>query len=49
MSLRGQLSPAKSLNVELAGLFWHFVDVAWIAIFTLIYLIQGLRHRGENA
>ena len=41
MSLRGQLTPAKSLNVELAGLFWHFVDVAWIAIFTLVYLIQA--------
>ena len=22
------------------GLYWHFVDVVWIAIFTLIYLIQ---------
>ncbi|NIT63095.1 MAG: cytochrome oxidase subunit III, partial [Gammaproteobacteria bacterium] len=28
-----------SLKVELAGLYWHFVDVVWIVIFTLIYLI----------
>jgi heme/copper-type cytochrome/quinol oxidase subunit 3 len=26
--------------VEIAGLYWHFVDVVWIAIFTLVYLIQ---------
>jgi heme/copper-type cytochrome/quinol oxidase subunit 3 len=25
---------------EIAGLYWHFVDVVWIAIFTLVYLIQ---------
>lgn len=28
-----------ALNVELAGLYWHFVDVVWIVIFTLIYLL----------
>jgi heme/copper-type cytochrome/quinol oxidase subunit 3 len=25
--------------VEVAGLYWHFVDIVWIAIFTLVYLI----------
>ncbi len=40
MALRGRLTPDKSLNVELAGLYWHFVDVVWIVIFTLVYLIQ---------
>jgi heme/copper-type cytochrome/quinol oxidase subunit 3 len=25
--------------VEIAGLYWHFVDLVWVAIFTLIYLI----------
>ena len=34
------LKPADSLNVDIAALYWHFVDVVWIAIFTLIYLIQ---------
>ncbi|MEX2572477.1 MAG: heme-copper oxidase subunit III [Gemmatimonadota bacterium] len=29
----------KSLNVEIGGLYWHFVDVVWIIIFPLIYLI----------
>jgi len=26
--------------VEIAGLYWHFVDVIWIVIFTLVYLIK---------
>lgn len=34
------LGPADALNVDMAALYWHFVDVVWIAIFTLIYLIQ---------
>lgn len=39
-SLRGMLPQEKSLNVEIAGLYWHFVDVVWIVIFTVVYLIQ---------
>ncbi len=34
------LGPADALNVDLAALYWHFVDVIWIVIFTLIYLIR---------
>ncbi len=36
----GRLGPEKALNVEIAGLYWHFVDVVWIVIFTVVYLIQ---------
>jgi len=39
LACRGQLSQAQSLNVEIAGLYWHFVDVVWIVIFTAVYLI----------
>lgn len=39
-SLQGKLGPDKALNVEIAGLYWHFVDVVWIVIFTVVYLIQ---------
>jgi heme/copper-type cytochrome/quinol oxidase subunit 3 len=39
-SFQGKLGPDKALNVELAGLYWHFVDVVWIVIFTVVYLIQ---------
>jgi cytochrome c oxidase subunit 3/cytochrome o ubiquinol oxidase subunit 3 len=31
----------KAESVELIGLYWHFVDVVWIIIFTLIYLIPA--------
>ncbi len=31
----------KSLNVEIAGLYWHFVDIVWIIIFAVVYLIQA--------
>ena len=40
MVLRGKLPPERSLDVEVAGLYWHFVDVVWIVIFTVVYLIQ---------
>ena len=41
MSLRGRLSQEQSLNIELAGLYWHFVDIVWIVIFTVVYLIEA--------
>lgn len=34
------LSEAKGLNLELVGLYWHFVDIIWIVIFTVVYLIK---------
>ncbi len=34
------LGPKDELLVDIAALYWHFVDVVWIAIFTLIYLIK---------
>lgn len=39
LALRGRLGQPDALKVEVAGLYWHFVDVVWIAIFTLVYLI----------
>ena len=38
-SVRGRLHQSHSLFVEIAGLYWHFVDIVWILIFTLVYLI----------
>ena len=37
-SLRRGIPASKSLLVEIAGLYWHFVDVVWIVIFTVVYL-----------
>ena len=39
MSLDGRLPTEKAEAVELVGLYWHFVDVVWIVIFTVVYLI----------
>jgi heme/copper-type cytochrome/quinol oxidase subunit 3 len=39
VSLRGGIKQEDSLDVEIAGLYWHFVDIVWIVIFTLVYLI----------
>ena len=38
---RGTLTKSNSNNLEIAGLYWHFVDVVWIVIFTVIYLISA--------
>jgi heme/copper-type cytochrome/quinol oxidase subunit 3 len=39
-SLVGRLPPSRAERVELVGLYWHFVDIVWIVIFTVVYLIQ---------
>jgi cytochrome c oxidase subunit 1 len=39
LDLRGKLGAVDAVKVEIAGLYWHFVDVVWIAIFTLVYLV----------
>jgi heme/copper-type cytochrome/quinol oxidase subunit 3 len=40
LSLRGNMSKADALDVEIAGLYWHFVDIVWIIIFTVVYLLE---------
>ncbi len=37
--LMGKVTQAKAGLVEIAGLYWHFVDLVWILIFTFVYLI----------
>lgn len=39
-SFRGGVTPERALDVEIAGLYWHFVDIVWIAIFTIVYLME---------
>ena len=39
MSFTGKITQENSLSVELVGLYWHFVDIVWIVIFTVVYLI----------
>src|SRR5438093_5625691 len=39
LSMTGRIRREHSLAVELVGLYWHFVDIVWIVIFTVVYLI----------
>jgi cytochrome c oxidase subunit 3/cytochrome o ubiquinol oxidase subunit 3 len=39
LSFTGKITPQNSETVEMVGLYWHFVDVVWIVIFTVVYLI----------
>jgi cytochrome c oxidase subunit 3/cytochrome o ubiquinol oxidase subunit 3 len=39
MASQGRLKQADSQKIEIAGLYWHFVDVVWIVIFTVVYLV----------
>lgn len=36
---RGRFTTADFMGVEIFGLYWHFVDVVWIVLFTVIYLL----------
>ena len=40
LGLRGKMGPEKALNLEIAALYWHFVDVVWIVIFPVVYLMK---------
>src|SRR5437660_596979 len=45
LSQKGRIPQAKSEVIEIAGLYWHFVDIVWIVIFTVVYLIPS-PHQG---
>ena len=38
-SCRGHYSPDAHLGLEVTGLYWHFVDVVWIFLYTVVYLL----------
>jgi len=40
MSLKNRFSPQWYTPVEMAGLYWHFVDIVWIFLFPLLYLVD---------
>jgi cytochrome c oxidase subunit 3 len=42
---RGRFSPEYNSPVEMVGLYWHFVDLIWIYLFPLLYLISH-HHNG---
>jgi cytochrome c oxidase subunit 3 len=40
MAYRGRFSPEWYTPVEMSGLYWHFVDIVWIFLFPLLYLVD---------
>jgi cytochrome c oxidase subunit 3 len=38
-SFRGHFTPEEHRGVEIPGIYWHFVDVMWIIVYTSIYII----------
>jgi cytochrome c oxidase subunit 3 len=44
LAMRGRFSSEYYVPIELTGLYWHFVDIVWIFLFPLLYLIG--RHGG---
>ena len=38
-AFRGRFGPANTMRVEVFGLYWHFVDIVWIMLFTIVYLL----------
>jgi cytochrome c oxidase subunit 3 len=40
MAWRGDFTPQYYTPLEIAGLYWHFVDIVWIYLFPLLYLID---------
>jgi cytochrome c oxidase subunit 3/cytochrome o ubiquinol oxidase subunit 3 len=41
ITLRGRVPGNRAEVIELIGLYWHFVDIVWIVIFTVVYLIPS--------
>jgi cytochrome c oxidase subunit 3 len=38
-SFRGHFSPEEHRGVEVPGIYWHFVDVMWIVVYTTVYIL----------
>jgi cytochrome c oxidase subunit 3 len=48
LSIKGRFSPEYHSPVEITGLYWHFVDIVWIFLFPLLYLLgRHLEHGGH--
>jgi cytochrome c oxidase subunit 3 len=40
LSLRGHFTRERYAPIEVIGLYWHFVDIVWIFLFPLLYLVN---------
>ena len=51
-TFNGKIHQGNALEVEIAGLYWHFVDIVWIVIFGVVYLVGAYgaeEHVAEGA
>ena len=46
MAYKNRFSPEWYTPVEMSGLYWHFVDIVWIFLFPLLYLVDRAHHFG---
>lgn len=42
-SFTGRMNHDSAMDVEVSGLYWHFVDIVWIVIFTAVYLVEFIQ------
>jgi heme/copper-type cytochrome/quinol oxidase subunit 3 len=42
LSLTGKVKASQDVKTEMIGLYWHFVDIIWVILFTVVYLIPEL-------
>jgi len=42
LSLTGKVKRDQDVKTEMIGLYWHFVDIIWVVIFTVVYLIPEI-------
>jgi hypothetical protein len=47
-SIKGRFDPEYHSPVEVIGLYWHFVDIVWIFLFPLLYLLGRHFEHGVN-
>jgi cytochrome c oxidase subunit 3 len=46
MAARGQFTDGNDQPIEIAGLYWHLIDIIWIFLFPLLYLTGGVAMSG---
>jgi cytochrome c oxidase subunit 3 len=40
----GKFTPGRYAGIEISGLYWHFVDLVWIFLFPMLYLLGAHHH-----
>jgi cytochrome c oxidase subunit 3 len=46
MAMKGRFTDGNDQPVEISGLYWHLIDIIWIFLFPLLYLVSGIKNSG---